>query len=262
MGTKNSRSGPSPPYPWIVAHRGAHDEAPENTWPAFDAALSAGADGIEFDVQLSADGIPVIWHDRTLVRLGAGRRYASDLTAAELAGLDAGRLAGKEFRGTGLPTLKEMIRRYSDKTHLLVEIKSRDRDRRANRHKRLTALIVEALSAVRSQKDFFLLSFDREVLREACRLQPKWRYVLNIEDPSSLPAERELKRLPLFGCTLPVRRLTAAVGRNLRRRGLVVMTYACNRPHQVRRALAAGADVIMSDVPGKARSFLRREMTK
>ena len=56
--------------PWIVAHRGAGREAPENTRAAFDAALAHGVAGLEFDVQLSRDGVPVIYHDRTLARIG------------------------------------------------------------------------------------------------------------------------------------------------------------------------------------------------
>ena len=103
--------------------------------PTFDAAVAAGADGIEFDVQLSKDGVPVIWHDRTLSRAGGGRRRTADLTAAELATLDAGRLSSlsTQFGAIRLPTLRQVLLRYRGKTRLLVEIKSRERDRRSGR---------------------------------------------------------------------------------------------------------------------------------
>lgn len=54
---------PGEPLPWAIAHRGNSAEAPENTAAAFDAALEAPIDGIELDVQMSADGVPVIHHD-------------------------------------------------------------------------------------------------------------------------------------------------------------------------------------------------------
>lgn len=260
MGMKKGHRTHSHPYPWIVAHRGAHDRAPENTFPAFDAAIAAKADGIEFDVQLSADDVPVIWHDRTLARIGAGRRHVSDLAVSDLERLNVARLAPGRYGRTGLATLPEVLARYGGRTNLLVEVKSRKRDRQAGRHRRLTNLVLKDLAEANVKKgSAFLLSFDREVLAEAHRLKPRLPLVLNIEDPLSIPTAKELQRLPLTACCLPVRRLSIAAGRKLRKRGLGVMTYACNRPHQVRRALAAGADVILSDVPEKARRFLRQE---
>ncbi|MCL4722641.1 MAG: glycerophosphodiester phosphodiesterase, partial [Gammaproteobacteria bacterium] len=56
----------------IWAHRGARQQAPENTLPAFELALAQGADGIEFDVQLTADGVPVLIHDETVDRTTDG----------------------------------------------------------------------------------------------------------------------------------------------------------------------------------------------
>lgn len=70
--------------PLIIGHRGASAVALENTMPAFEAAIAAGADGIEFDVHLSLDGVPVIIHDETLQRTHGLRRRVLDLTADEL----------------------------------------------------------------------------------------------------------------------------------------------------------------------------------
>src|SRR4029077_5089067 len=70
--------------PLIIGHRGASAVAPENTLAAFDLALKSGADGVEFDVRLSRDGVPVIIHDETLRRTGLRPERVSDLTVAEL----------------------------------------------------------------------------------------------------------------------------------------------------------------------------------
>ena len=70
--------------PLIIGHRGASAVAPENSMAAFEAAIEAGADGIEFDVHLSRDGVPVIIHDDTLQRTHGLRKRVADMTADEL----------------------------------------------------------------------------------------------------------------------------------------------------------------------------------
>lgn len=97
--------------PLIIGHRGAAAVAPENTIAAFEAATAAGADGIEFDVRLSSDGVPVIIHDDTLQRTHGLRRRVADLTADELDEL-------------GVPSLHKLFELMSDNDLLLcLEIK-------------------------------------------------------------------------------------------------------------------------------------------
>ena len=76
--------------PLVFAHRGGAKLAPENTMPAIDNGMALGADGLEIDVQLSADGIPVVIHDQTLDRTTDRTARFAALTAAELGGVDAG----------------------------------------------------------------------------------------------------------------------------------------------------------------------------
>lgn len=74
--------------PLIIGHRGASAVAPENTIAAFQAAIAAGADGIEFDVRLSRDGVPVVIHDETLYRTHGLRRRVGDMTLNQLIEID------------------------------------------------------------------------------------------------------------------------------------------------------------------------------
>lgn len=99
----------------VIGHRGASGDFPENTMPAFDAALGQGADGLEFDVRLSSDGIPVVIHDATVDRTTDGSGPVGAYTAATLAELDAG-------NGAGVPTLHEVLGRYTD-IPLIIEVK-------------------------------------------------------------------------------------------------------------------------------------------
>ncbi|MCC7360725.1 MAG: hypothetical protein IT317_14685 [Anaerolineales bacterium] len=109
--------------PAVIAHRGASADAPENTLSAFALALEQGADGLELDVTLSADGVPVVIHDDTLDRTTDGRGRVARHTLAELKGLDAGYAArfGSKFAGQRLPTLDEVFAAFGQRTIINVE---------------------------------------------------------------------------------------------------------------------------------------------
>jgi glycerophosphoryl diester phosphodiesterase len=109
---------------FIWAHRGASARAPENTLAAFREAEAAGADGLELDVHLSRDGVPVVIHDDRVDRTTDGRGAVDALTFREIRVLDAGRWFGKRFAGESLPTLEEVFLFAGDRLRLNVEIKN------------------------------------------------------------------------------------------------------------------------------------------
>lgn len=110
----------------IIAHRGAPNHAPENTLAAFDRALALGFNHVELDAQLSADGVPVVFHDETLDRTTDGAGPLAARTLAELKRLDAGAWYGAVFRGERIPTLEEVLVRYRGKAYLHLELKSEE----------------------------------------------------------------------------------------------------------------------------------------
>lgn len=95
--------------PLVFAHRGASGVCFENTMSAFKEALRQGADGIELDVQLTADGIPVVIHDRDLYRLAGINKQISSFTVSELNGIKVGRKFIRSFCGHNIPTLSEVV---------------------------------------------------------------------------------------------------------------------------------------------------------
>lgn len=118
--------------PLIIAHRGASALAPENTLAAFQKAILAGAEGIEFDVRLAKDGVPVIFHDPGLKRICRCDGRVSDLAAAELGKLDAGtwfnlrnpRRSNEKFSDEIIPTFSQLLDFLKDYKGLLyVELK-------------------------------------------------------------------------------------------------------------------------------------------
>lgn len=116
------------PVPFVFAHRGGRALAPENTMLAFETGVAAGTDGLECDVRLSRDGVPVVIHDATLDRTTDLTGPVSARTAAELARADAAAHFAQDGRrpwhgqGVGIPTLADVLRRYPDR-RIIVEMK-------------------------------------------------------------------------------------------------------------------------------------------
>ena len=107
--------------PLIVAHRGASVDEAENTLEAFEAAIGAGADAVEFDVRITADGHPVVMHDPTVDRTTDGTGLVSSHTLAEIGALRIDLASGAAAR---VPTLHEALRVLSGRAAVDVEIKN------------------------------------------------------------------------------------------------------------------------------------------
>jgi len=123
--------------PLIIGHRGASANAPENTLAAFQMALDAGADGVEFDVQLSRDGVPVVIHDDSLKRTGLRPERVAQLTAKELGRVDVGswfnrkfpKRSDADFEKENVPTLAELLHLLKGNSGLIyIELKCGDAD--------------------------------------------------------------------------------------------------------------------------------------
>ncbi len=109
--------------PFLWAHRGASSVAPENTMSAFAAAVACGADGLELDIHLSRDGIPVVIHDETLDRTTDGQGQVGDKTWPQLQMLDAGSWFSTDFAGESIPALENVLESFGGQVRLNLEIK-------------------------------------------------------------------------------------------------------------------------------------------
>ena len=113
------------PYPRVCAHRGFNTVAPENSLPAFGAAIALGTEEIELDIRFSRDGIPVICHDDFLERVSDGRGMLEDLPFAELRKLDFGSRFGNRFAGLKIASLEEVLTRFARQVIINMHIKSK-----------------------------------------------------------------------------------------------------------------------------------------
>ncbi len=253
--------------PLVYAHRGGAALRPENTIASFDYGLSLGADGLEFDVRLSRDGIVVIHHDATLERTTNGVGNVSSFTADELARVDAGhwftpadarRQPGTDgpfpYRGQGhgVPRLRQVLSRYPG-VSLIIELKTNDPE-----------LAERAIADVRAEgaSDRVAFgSFGWRVLRTARRLEPHIPTGASREEvrlalyrswvrwPLGKEAYREFQVPERSG---PTRIVSRNFIRHAHRAGLKVKVWTVNNPADMRRLLEWGVDALISDRPDLA----------
>ena len=107
---------------WVAAHRGWSTKYPENTMPAFEAAVALGVDQLEFDVHETKDGELVIIHDTTVDRTTDGTGAIADMTYEEILKLDAGIRKGEEFKGLRIPTMRQVMELVKDHPTMTLDV--------------------------------------------------------------------------------------------------------------------------------------------
>lgn len=243
----------------VVAHRGASERAPENTMEAFRLGVEQGADAIELDVHLSADGQLAVVHDPTLDRTTDRTSTVADAPMAEIQAADAGwTFQGPDgdfpYRGRGLtvPTLAEVVEWIPEGIGLAVEIKAAD----------AADAVVAALadSSVRSAGLVTVLSFQESAIQRARELAPDLptglllvpgddferglTWVVEHGHAAVLPYDADLG----FDPSANVRLATAY--------GCRVGCYLVNDPGRMQQLAAAGAWGFVTDTPDVARAAL------
>jgi len=155
-----------------VAHRGDSARAPENTLPAYRAASRAGVVRWELDVRFTADGVPVLMHDRWVGRTTDGTGRVATLTLAQVRALDAGSWFDPRFAGVRVPTLGQLLslgRRLD--ALLLVELKTLPSPAQLTR-------VLELIAAHRMTDRVRVTSFDEETVLAVRRAAPGLRTAL------------------------------------------------------------------------------------
>ena len=156
------------PRPIIFAHRGASAHAPENTVPSFDLALQQGADGIELDAKLSADGTVIVIHDATVDRTTDGHGRVASFKLADLRALDAGIFFSEKFRGTKVPTLEDVFDCVGRRGIINIEL--------TNYYVRRDNLVEEVCALIKkhnNHEQIIFSSFFPSNLEKAAALLPK-----------------------------------------------------------------------------------------
>lgn len=235
------------PYPAVFAHRCGGVLAPENTLEGLDiAAQWCGA--VEFDVMLSADGTPHLFHDECLDRTTNGAGPMSGTSDSELAMLDAGGWFHPRFRGLRVPTLAQAIDRVLElRLAANIEVKPA-----CGFEAETGTAVARAIAETWPDTvDVPLLSSFSEVALEAARLEaPALPRGLLVE---TLPADWRARcaRLAVQSLHLHTRRVSAADVAQIRAEGLNVVLYTENEPRRAGRRFDWGVDAIVTDRPDR-----------
>ena len=174
--------------PLILGHRGASAVVPENTLAAFSRAIEDGADGIEFDVRLSHDGLPVVIHDDTLNRTGMRSGVVSAMTAAQLGKVDVGswftkKFGGRSFGTETIPTLAAVFDLFAGNNGLLyVEMKCAETQASS-----LAAAVVRQIGEQKMRDRVVVESFTHSAIDEVKRIDPHVRTAALFEPRLSQP---------------------------------------------------------------------------
>jgi glycerophosphoryl diester phosphodiesterase len=230
------------PLPEIIAHRGASAYAPENTVAAFDLALQQGADALELDVRVTADGELVLVHDATLLRTTGDPRSVDSLTAGALAALHA---------GTRPPRLEDVLTRYAGRTRFVIDLK----DPTPSWEHR----VVAAIERHGLQGRAIVQSFDGEALRRVHAGAP-WLTVVPLYRRSGPRPHDVLRDAATFaGGIAPWQGwVDAALVHAARAHGLAVRPWTLDHPDDLERMVALGVDGVISNAPDVAVDVTRR----
>jgi glycerophosphoryl diester phosphodiesterase len=228
----------------IWAHRGASIDCPENTLAAFERALAQGAEGVEFDVQLSADDVPVVIHDEQVSRTHAGEGWVRDLPLRALQHLACRRTGTTST--TGIPTLEEVLAVLDGADlRINIELKNSEVD-----YPGLEQQVLTAVTRFGIADRTVLSSFNHHSVQVLRSLGATSELAAILDEPGTPWL------LPWPGVSAvhpPASALDDPdyVAR-CRDAGLLVRPWFVNDADELRRVFASGADAVFTDLPALA----------
>lgn len=234
----------------IIAHRGASGSAPENTMAAINRAWEIGADGVEVDVHLTKDGVPVVIHDTDTKRVAGKKLVVKKSTYAELQELDVGSWKGPEFAGERIPRLDEVLASMPARKNFFVELKD---DSGYDLARAFEPIFRDNPQFV-TERQVFLMSFYPDALWPMAARFPDITLLLLVDKLNRIP-RRIPERLP--DDSLPVHGIGFSHKLKLddeRREGLIdagaiMNVWTVNDPADLDKWETAGFDFLTTDHP-------------
>lgn len=246
----------------VIAHRGASYYAPENTMSAFRLAHEMKADMIELDVQLSKDGIPVIFHDAKLNRHSNGKGLVSSFLFDELRQLDAGKWFSIEYQGEKIPSLKEVLEWASGKIMVNIEIKKEavsDSPEGGVEEK-----VVQLVRQMEMEEHVIISSFDYRAITRIKKIAPQilTGLLYNKKNsgnrrPLQLMQEYEAD---FFHCSKS--EMNKKRRSELESEGKRFLIYTVNRKSEMKKWIKKGAFGIFSDKPDLLREVTDQNLSE
>jgi glycerophosphoryl diester phosphodiesterase len=239
--------------PLIIAHRGASEDAPENTLAAFKLAWEQGADGIEGDFRLSSDGVIVSMHDATTSRVSERRLNVARTTFEVLREVDVGSWKDPKWASERIPSLEEVLCTVPKGKKIFIEIKCGTE-------------IMEPFQNVIEQsglqpEQIAVIAFDEAVIDSVKRLLPALRAYWITDFSGGFSLEKTvatLKKINADGlsCEADSRRIDENFVDRLRQEGMEIHVWTVDAPKPATYFSALGVDSISTNGPDRLKTLL------
>jgi glycerophosphoryl diester phosphodiesterase len=240
---------------FVTAHRGFSGRAPENTVAAFEAAITAGCDMIELDVQLSRDKELVVIHDETLERTTDGRGLVSGFVLADLKRLDAGAWFSPEFAGERVPILGEALALAHGRISVNIELKF-------GRHsafapEELADRAVDACRRASMLDQVLFSSFVPEAIDRVRKRYPSLPVAIIADRPWKNPEDPgEGRTYPVINCREGL--LNSGNIRRAQAGGIHIHAWTVNSTRAMKRCIALGVNGVITNHPDRFISLLQK----
>lgn len=268
----SAMSSPSAPHIQVQGHRGARMVLPENTLPAFEYAIQAGADVLELDLAVTRDGVLVVSHDATMnpkyctaPEGWAGTRVIREMTLAELKRWDCGSPANRDFPrqksvpGTRVPTLDEVLALAPRGSfHFNVELKSNPRHpEQTPPAAEFARMVADVVRAHKLTGRVNVQSFDFRNLTAMKEIAPEIRMAALFE-PGSHDVVNEALAVSAAITSPHYSYITPELVARAHKAGLQVIPWTANDEATWKRLVDAGVDAIITDDPAALIAYLKR----
>ncbi len=229
----------------ITAHRGASHKAPENTRAAIALAIAEGADYVEIDVRRTADGVPVLMHDRALFRTTGIANDIDNVTYAELSAYDVSGRYAEEFVGENVPNLREILEDYGRKIKFNIELKDGEDEGLAD-------AVVALITAYGLEERCMISSGSYAQLKRVKKVNHKIRtgYILSLVYGGIYGYDAA----DFFSVRSGY--VTESMIKQAHKKGKEVHAWTVNKAHELKKMKEFGVDNVITDRPAYARSVL------
>ncbi len=236
------------PYPRVCSHRGFNTIAPENSMPAFGAAVTEGAEEIEFDLWNTKDGELVSIHDPVLDRVSDGKGNVWDYTLAELKQFDFGIRKSEVFRGLRIITFEDILKKLAGTCIMNIHVKIWDFDEREHYYDKIAGL----LRQYGAEHHCYMMASNDKSLSEFHALNPDIAICVgwnNEEDPLALP-KRAIKigasKVQLFKGG-EHEYFDQSSFDMCKANGILINVFYSDDPEEAKRYMDMGADCILTN---------------
>lgn len=241
--------------PKIIGHRGACGYAPENTLESIQTAADMGVDWVELDVKLTADDVPIIFHDDSLERVTNGQGLVKDTPYSVIKELDAGSWFGDTFAGVKIPTLEEAVERILElDLSFNLELKPCE-----GREIETTQIVLDQMTRLWDDHDKIMISSFSEVALETAAemLGGDWAIGYLTDD---MPDHWKEMAKHVGAKTININGNHEGLAREhieyLIDEGYGILAYTINDPYRAQELINWGVDGVFTDFPDEIRDEL------